>query len=403
MMRAASLRVRAAAGSVLFPLYAAGFVTAFGAHAVAANLGSYALGHRTSLLELGVLLAVYDGAEVVLKPVFGTLADRVGPKPVLIGGLIGFAVASAGFVAADEPGLLGAARLAQGAAAAAFSPAAGALVASAGGRTRPGRSFGGYGAAKSLGYLAGPVLGGGLVLAGGYRLLFGILATLAVAVTALAWSRVPAADPQPRPRETVTGLARRLGDPSFLRPVGLLAAATAATSAAVGYLPVSAARAELTPLVGGAVVSGLAAVAVVVELRGRPSPRRRTPRPRQRRRGADPRRRRLRRRRHPPRSPDPGRCRRSDRDRRRPGHPIGFAAVAAAAPSGRLGQTIGAAEVGRELGDAGGPMVVAALTPFGLGAGLAGLAGILTLTAALIRPPLQADRNAHTPPRCPDG
>lgn len=39
-------------------LYAAGFVTAFGAHAVAANLGRYARGHHASLMELGILLAL---------------------------------------------------------------------------------------------------------------------------------------------------------------------------------------------------------------------------------------------------------------------------------------------------------------------------------------------------------
>src|SRR5713226_5463158 len=107
------------------PLYAAGFVTAFGAHAVAANLAGYGAGRHVSLIELGGLLAVYDGAEVLLKPVFGALADRVGAKSVLLGGLVGFAAASAMFVAAGEPGLLGTARFAQGAAAAAFSPAAG--------------------------------------------------------------------------------------------------------------------------------------------------------------------------------------------------------------------------------------------------------------------------------------
>ena len=86
-------------------------------------------GHHASLLELGVLLALYDGAEVLLKPVFGSLSDRVGPRPVLLGGLVGFAIASTGFVVAGQPGWLGIARLAQGASAAAFSPAAAALVA----------------------------------------------------------------------------------------------------------------------------------------------------------------------------------------------------------------------------------------------------------------------------------
>ena len=113
----------------LAPLWAAGFVTAFAAHAIAANLGGYATGCHASLLELGVLLALYDGAEVLLKPAFGALADRIGPRPVLVGGLLAFAASSGGFVLAGEPDALAAARLGQGAAAAAFSPAAAALVA----------------------------------------------------------------------------------------------------------------------------------------------------------------------------------------------------------------------------------------------------------------------------------
>ena len=75
----------------MVPVYVAGYVTAFGAHAVAANLGRYALGHHGSLWQLGLLLGIYDGAEVVPKPVFGALADRTGPKPVMVGSLVLFA------------------------------------------------------------------------------------------------------------------------------------------------------------------------------------------------------------------------------------------------------------------------------------------------------------------------
>jgi len=69
------------------PLFAAGFVTAFGAHSIAANLGLSAPDLPARLFALGVLLALYDGAEVLLKPVFGSLADRIGPRPVLRRGI----------------------------------------------------------------------------------------------------------------------------------------------------------------------------------------------------------------------------------------------------------------------------------------------------------------------------
>lgn len=362
---------------VLLPLYAAGFVTAFGAHAVAANLGGYAEQHETSLLGLGILLALYDGAEVVLKPVFGALADRIGPRRVLLGGLLGFAVASLAFVAARNPGLLAAARLGQGMSAAAFSPAAGALVAIHGGGRR-GRSFGGYGAAKSLGYLLGPLLGGGIVAFAGYPWLFSVLAGTALVVAALVTVSIPSSPPLPRVRETVADLARRVRDPAFLQPVAALAGVTGALSAGVGFLPVLGLHGHLGSLVTGSCVSLLAGTATIAQL------------------GAG-------------RALDAGHL--PVRSGLAIGlaacatglaagaaipevedlvigavvigagvgiaTPLGFAALAASAPAGRLGRTMGTAEVGRELGDAGGPLLVGALATFSLGTGLIGLAVVL--------------------------
>jgi DHA1 family tetracycline resistance protein-like MFS transporter len=216
------------------PLYAAGFVTASGAHSIAASLGGYVGGAHASLLSLGLLLAVYDGAEVVLKPVFGSLADRVGGRPVLIGGLIAYAVASFAFAAAADPALVGMARLGQGAAAAAFSPAAGMLVARLT-EADWGRGFGRYGAWKGLGYALGPVLGGVLSWIGGYSLLFATLAVFGALVAGWALVSVPSVSPTPRARQTVADLGRRLSSPGFLRPVLALAAATGALSVGVGF------------------------------------------------------------------------------------------------------------------------------------------------------------------------
>ncbi|MEU2280550.1 MFS transporter [Streptomyces sp. NPDC013178] len=343
----------------MWPLYAAGFTTAFGAHGIAANLGGDTDDAVTSLLVLGGLLALYDGAEVLLKPVFGTIADRVGARPVLLGGLVAFAVASALYVVVDSAGWLWAARLGQGAAASAFSPAASALVARLSPATGHGRAFGSYGFYKSVGYTLGPLLGGVLAWAGGLRLLFGVLAVLGACVAVWAAVAVPVVPPLPRARQTVVDLARRLADPVFLVPTAALAGATAALSVGVGFLPVSGAAAGLGTVATGAAVSVLAACAAVVQ-------------------------------------PRAGRALDAGRLTARGGltcgtlvaaaglacamlpglvgvllaaaligvgtgliTPLGFAALASSTPRERLGQTMGAAELGRELGDAGGPLVVA--------------------------------------------
>lgn len=345
----------------LWPLYAAGFTTAFGAHGVAASLGARSSHAVTSLLMLGGLLALYDGAEVLLKPVFGTLADRVGARPVLLGGLVAFAAASALYAVAGGPGLLWAARLGQGAAASAFSPSASALVARLHPAAGHGRAFGSYGFWKSLGYTLGPLLGGLLVWAGGLRLLFAVLAVLAAVVAGWALAAVPVVPPLPRRRQTLLDLGRRLADPAFLMPTAALAGATAALSAGVGFLPVSGAQAGLGTVATGAAVSLLAACAAVVQ-------------------------------------PRAGRALDAGRLTARTGSacglliaaaglaaamlpgltgvllaaaltgigtglitPLGFAALASATPRERLGQTMGAAELGRELGDAGGPLLVATI------------------------------------------
>ncbi|MHA6795837.1 MFS transporter [Pseudonocardia bannensis] len=371
----------------LLPLYAAGFVTAFGAHSIAASLGGITGSAPTSLLALGILLAIYDGAEVLLKPVFGSLADRIGPRPVLLGGLVAFALASGAFVlAGSSAGAIGLARLGQGAAAAAFSPAAAALVARLTPGTAHGRAFGGYGAWKGLGYTLGPLLGGVLIHIGGFPLLFTTLAGLAAAVAVWAVITVPSVAALPRARQTVLGLVRRLAEPGFLRPTFTLAATTAALSVGVGFLPVRGAAAGLGPLATGAVVSVLAAAAALIQ-------------------------------------PWAGRARDAGRLPERGGMaaglflaalgfvlaatvpglpglipaaiavgagvgavtPLTFAALAATAPPERLGQTMGAAEVGREIGDAGGPLLVGAVAaatslPLGLGA----LAALLATAGAMV-------------------
>lgn len=262
-----------------------------------------------------------------------------------------------------------------------------------------GRGFGRYGAWKGLGYTLGPVLGGVLIAVGGYTLLFATLAVLGLAVAGWALTMVPSVPALPRARQTVADLARRLTSPGFVRPTLALAAATGALSVGVGFLPVLGAERGLGPLLTGAVVSLLALAAALVQPRAG-------------------------------RARDDGRI--GDRTGLATGLiltaagctavlipgiaglitaavligigvgliiPIGFAYLAATSPTERLGQTMGSAEVGRELGDAGGPLIVGALAAaITLTPALLGFAGMLTATAALLATPTERPPH-HTEPK----
>jgi MFS family permease len=71
-------------------LAVSGFVTSFGAHIVATNLPAYAEVVGVGAFTVGLLIAVYDFAELVAKPMAGFIADHRGMKGTLIAGLIIF-------------------------------------------------------------------------------------------------------------------------------------------------------------------------------------------------------------------------------------------------------------------------------------------------------------------------
>ncbi|MGN7978574.1 MFS transporter [Microbacterium sp. 22195] len=357
----------------LAPLYLAGFTTAFGAHGIAAALGAETEDIGWTLLAFGFTLALYDLAEVLLKPVFGALSDRIGVRPVIVAGLLAFAAFSA--VGALVPGTVGliVARFGQGAAASAFSPASSAAVARLTDGASRGAYFGRYGSWKSLGYALGPLIGAVLVVWAGLPALFWALAALGLAAAAWVRFSVPAVPVLPRKRVTLADLGRELAAPGFLVPTLVLAATTGALAVAVGFLPLLARQAGFGTVASMALVTVLAIVSSIVQ-------------------------------------PLTGAWHDRGRVSVRLGAigglaliavgigvaggvalasgtmqagmllivallttallvgagvglatPVAFSHLAASTPEERMGRTMGSAELGRELGDAGGPLVAGAV------------------------------------------
>jgi MFS family permease len=126
-----------------------GFVTSFGAHIVAVNLPFYAEKVGIGLTMIGVLIAVYDFAEILAKPVFGGIADKKGMKKAMLAGIILFIIASLLYPFIPSK-LLIVIRFLQGLGAAALSAVSLAMVGNFY-KENKGRAFGIYNAIKGAG------------------------------------------------------------------------------------------------------------------------------------------------------------------------------------------------------------------------------------------------------------
>lgn len=147
-----------------------GFVTSFGAHIVAVNLPIYAEQIGVGVAIIGILIAAYDFAEIVAKPIFGALADRRGMKQTMLAGIALFTLASLAYPVID-PRLLVVVRFVQGVGAAALSAVSLALVGVYFTEQR-GRAYGIYNAIKGAGYVLSPIVGGLIVLKSNFATIF---------------------------------------------------------------------------------------------------------------------------------------------------------------------------------------------------------------------------------------
>ncbi|VWC09239.1 MFS transporter [Burkholderia lata] len=227
-----------------------------------------ALAHLAGDLHLPVaglqwVVDAYTLAFAVLMLSGGALGDRFGARRLYIAGLVLFALASLACGAASAPAMLIAARALQGVGAAAMLPNSLALLNDAC-RHDPhlrARAVGWWTAAGSISIAAGPVVGGLLIAAWGWRGIFLVNLPLCAAGLAAAFAWVPARRVVAAPTEPSRSI-RALDLRGQFIAIAML---TALTGAVIEWRPLGFTH----PVVaGGFALAALAALAfVAVEAR----------------------------------------------------------------------------------------------------------------------------------------
>jgi len=156
---------------------------------------------------------VVDGYLLMLAALLlsgGVLADRAGARRVFQVGLALFIGASVGCGLAPTVAVLVVARLVQGVGAALTVPASLALLRAAyPDQAARARAIGAWGGIAGVAAASGPILGGALVTAASWRLVFFVNVPIGLAAIALTARHVPAPDPRPRgldPAAQLTGV-----------------------------------------------------------------------------------------------------------------------------------------------------------------------------------------------------
>ncbi|HEX4017025.1 MAG TPA: MFS transporter, partial [Frankiaceae bacterium] len=145
--------------AVVRALSAVTFLEWFGASVGLPLLPVYLEDRGASSVTVGLVVAAYFAAGVLLQYVFGRLVDKVTPAPVLRAGLFVFAIGGLTLALPLTPGLFAISRLLQGAGAGAAEVAALAAVGAVVPAGQRGRAFASIYGSQLAGMAIGPLIG----------------------------------------------------------------------------------------------------------------------------------------------------------------------------------------------------------------------------------------------------
>lgn len=171
--------------------------------------------------ELGWLMAIYALMQLLCAPLWGVLSDRIGRKPVLAVGVLGYAISLLMFGLATTFWMLFAARSLSGVLSSATMPTAMAFIGDAAPEKERSGGMGQLGAAMGIGVVAGPLLGGWLS-AGSLSLPFFVGAGLAFISFLLVIAILPESHAPHATAEQTAPLTRAGLRALFFSPAGIL-------------------------------------------------------------------------------------------------------------------------------------------------------------------------------------
>jgi DHA1 family multidrug resistance protein-like MFS transporter len=179
------------------------------------HLAELGAGPATRQLWAGVALVAPAAALMLAAPLWGWVGDRLGRRWMLVRALVGLGASLLAMALVTTPAAFVACRLAQGAFGGATDAAAAYLTSELAASQR-GRALGYLHSATAAGAFTGPLAGGLLAGAYGYRVLFLSVAAAVLAAAAAAWRLLSERhEPQTMParRPGFVGVSRLLRHP----------------------------------------------------------------------------------------------------------------------------------------------------------------------------------------------
>ncbi len=141
-------------------LFSSLFIVMLGFGIIIPVLPFYAKNLGATSLHLGLLMASYSVMQFIFAPVWGTLSDRWGRKPILLIGIGGFGLSFLVFGLANDLWVLYAARIMGGMLSSAAMPVVMAIISDTTTEEERAKGMGMTGAAMGLGMIFGPAFGG---------------------------------------------------------------------------------------------------------------------------------------------------------------------------------------------------------------------------------------------------